>query len=287
MASLRRHLSEIPPIYRLAALAFGLYIATVYVTGVWVMHEAPESQLADLTVETSTLADLQALNLPPGFTFGDLNEPFLDQLTGRFVATALAFGALFGAAFLTLMAWIDAKRRSLTFWESLACGIAFGSLNLIAFSLFISISPEVNYVTLTGEVIPAYRRLVRTDITYNLAILLHATMIGSVVLIWSRPRIPPRILEKFTHRNAVIAFELHLENWKQYYSWVIALFGGSIATIAVLYIMEVRAFELTFLIHILVVIGGAMGIILLFVVHKIVEIEAILAMTDHELRGRW
>ena len=78
-------------------------------------------------------------------------------------------------------------------------------------------------------------------------------------------------------------FEVHLENWKQYYRWVVALFGGSVATIAVLYRIEVRAFELTVLIHVVIVIGGAMGLILLFVIHKIVAIERILVATELEL----
>lgn len=266
----------IEPINILSSLAVLIYVFLVFFTTIWILHESPMSAIPDMTVANATFEDLRRVGKAFGFTYGDENTPFLNQINIRLVFTNLIISAIFSLFFLILSSISSVIEKEVKWWMSVISGGLTAFLYLLLFFLLLVALPNFNYTTLSGNTIPVEKGILKSSLTFVLLILAQSGVVAVIGATWSRPIVPSNAQWNWDVYNNPRAIHLNLENWNQYTSWIITTFGGSLVTVTAVYIIRSRGSESTFLLHAAILFGGGLSIILLFIIYKMICLEGIL-----------
>ena len=253
-----------------AFLAFTLFILLLSSTSVIMLHNTPLNKVTSTSeddVWKNAKSTLDKENKRPGITFGEVDRPVHQQTEtalARIIISPLFLILIILLSSIVLLPLLFFKGSLLNFFLP-AVFYFVGMLSLLC------IHPNIRFMTYGFQ-----QESILWNITDNLVghfwILLtfQSVIVGTIPLVWSQP-IMPRYYNKYISSDDLT--QVHIQNWRKYGSWLATIFGGILLTSALVYLENVSSFGSLFLQHVLIAIGGALLLNLVYVIHKLRRIE--------------
>lgn len=265
--------------YKIAAfVVFTIYLASVLSMTIAISHYTPLN-----TISTENESDpqenateiLNKTGKRAGLTVGDLDKPFKKQIGtfSGYLITSLPF--LLSVSLLALLLLLVFSKQSedsnsilgLSQLLRFVVGIV---LYIFSVVLILRFLPQVHFIDVNGNSRTIFWALSRDKMVMQFWILLflQAAIINSVLYVWTRP-----VLPAYLNSRKKRALTMHLNNWRKYGSWLATVLGGVLLTSILVFITNTTQFGSFFIQHVLILVGGAVILDLLFIVFKLYRIE--------------
>lgn len=284
-------------------IGFTIYVWLIFSSTIAILHNHPVNEIAPVGGNDPTLRSfdpngtrfdsatrmlherLGSNESGFGITYGVPYEPLWSQvdwiLLGGMPST-IPWGIVFTVVLLGL--YVSIRRREGTapsmgvlLWSTVSICLLYLVFTLVAFDVI----PLVNFYRATGETAGVLESLLGREIglTFYLVVVSEGVFFAGITNLWLQPFVPDRISKKVRRdtisEEDVDRVNMYLAKWSQYGSWLVAVFGGAILSMAVLYVTEVRLFGGLVIRHIILLFGGTLVFYISFVACKIDVIEGL------------
>lgn len=268
----------------LATIGLLFYVLPVFWTLIVITHNSPVNTIDGANHTNVTPAQVAKAG-GYGLTFGDERKIIHSFVPKPDAQAPAGIIAAVGGMLYLFVSWFrhtDCGRLGNTF-RTLIAGIIVSAVYYTLTLVSLYEMDRVRYITKDGSeisVLTAFSNQLFPNFLYVLLGLQAATF-AAILLIWSvrivpeelRPNYDPSLLlqdEKDALRKSL---ETHLQNWRQYGSWIIALFGGLAITVAITVVTTVTTFGGVVVQHFLAIFGSALLLMMGYVVLKIQYLE--------------
>lgn len=282
-----------------AAIAFVIIIALVITSTLRLFHNSPMNaagmQVGDIGNNTTSVEvpvgseeTNRTRNQSLGLTYGDRNEAFLQKSSIWKFAFPLAPVTLIPVTIFVGLLWAvnfcsaswqarlhdsDVSESAIILIESAATIFITTLLYLILVSTTYALVLPVRYIYDPDNVISFARATMDGGLVKSqfwTLIFLQGVLFGLVASIWIRPVYPDGLNNSAKTR---IHQDYHLQNWRQYGSWIITILAGMILSASFVLIGNYSPYGGAFVRYFMLQIGGVLALVLAFIVFKMVKFE--------------
>lgn len=266
----------------LSAILLWIVIAMTLSSTIALFHNSPVNT-ADTSFDDLNQSDVNVTvngeNQSFGLTYGQRNAS-LDNQSFVMNLGLMIVGPVFPLviAFVGLLWWIwnygPSRMRSQNgniklHYATLGMAFMYYLFSLFAYNLL----PRVRYISVDYRN-GVYLACAGADITPKFWLLIgfQSVIFATVAGIWTRPIIPDTVRSNDTDISGVKKLEIHLENWRKFGSWAVTLIGGVIITSGIAFVGQLP-FGGFFVQHVIIVCGGAVLLILAYVIYTLDELK--------------
>lgn len=280
-------------IYKItASIVFSIYLLLVLSTTTMIVHNSPLNRVvnsSDSHPFHNAIPKLQDAGSYPGLTFGEVQTPIHEQVravpalvifTNEFILFTLSFSVLLIIAFRIFKFFqpqLTERKRVLLFFVMI-----FGFLGMVL--LFLDFVPQVAYITKDWRRKSVLWAAMNWKIhpLFVILLMIQSIIISTLLFIWTRTIVPVEFKSNRTELQKKI---VHIENWKQYGTWIVTIFGSIALTAILVFVQNVSSFGGLLIRHIVILLGGVVVLGLMFVILKIHRLESEL-MNGNETENR-
>jgi hypothetical protein len=278
----------------IVAASVSIWIVLLLITTVDISHNTPANTLEGQRLNQIQVVDLCGGDplLLPGLTYGTIGERIYTQIStnlrssSTFLIATVLSGLLIGVAVDRARVWKRADSNGkLTLSKSAPVITAIGYIVLVFTTLHVT--PQIHYQSCIGRE-PVLENVFNIPLAFWGLILAQAVAIGLVSAVLSTDIIPDGAvatweLSRIDSREGLSSnqvtnvdkerLRIHVQNWRQYGTWLISLFISVGLAGSLVFITDVAPFGRSFIIHAVVLFGGALALVVGFISYKISRLE--------------
>lgn len=264
----------------LAVLVFTAFLIPVFSTTIIITHNSPLNAVVsgeEGDAWNNSAGKLIEAGKYPGLHFGDFKPVRKQVLTipGLLILTwpLASWSLLFAVIVLGIPWFISQIVDWAKIWKAVL-GVIWVFLIFPSFELTLfEFVHELYYITSDGwnDINIWQATLGRKMHTFFLVLLIgHSVTINLIPLLWTRTIIPDFFTDDEISTNKKL---VHIENWRQYGTWMTTLFGGIALSAIFVLITENQGYGGAFIRHFLILLGGVVVLGLMFIVLKVYRLE--------------
>lgn len=240
------------------------YTFLVVSTNLVMFQNSPINTL-DVTFsdEKSEINSAVANNSQYGLTVGDPTEPLKALSLNLDIIVITSSLLIVSGLFFCLSTNFSGGRAWL---------VLYAAVFPISYLAIMSVLPGVQYFVVENNnhvSISLLSGISSQPLLFFVMLASQGLVMSSILYVWSLPLMPefaPDANETDGHRELI---KIHRNDWKQYGTWAVSLFGGLGIAASIAFFGGVSPYGSAFIIHTLILFGGSLFLIMGYVVWKI------------------
>lgn len=253
-------------IFLLGAIGFVVYIYFVLRANIALFQNSPVNLIENTSLKDANASFLAKKEKRYGLTYGEDPQMSFHLFSFDHLEVALTAVVL---ALAILLVWyvVHTKISSLP-----ALLFLFGWTYLSLYLVSLSHILPMNFYIEACTLIPAESLYKYAIPLFWVNILIQSVSTAIVPMFWSIDVIPDFVRDSSGDIRSD-SLKSHLENWRQYGTWTVSIFGGLALTVAVTVVTNASPYGSAFVRYFLVLLGGMLLLIMGYVIYKTHKVE--------------
>lgn len=263
----------------IALISLVVFLVFLTSSSIQLAHNNP-SNIKDVPVTQLQQNQTSIIDTSLGITYNVSNEFLIKQIDGPLVFVPILYALVLPVMGYVAMLWLIFKIGEYCIEERVEVssripdngtilGLVSIALGMVAYHV-ISISfilehflPIYHLSDSRGTVSFTVRLLLDGQAnTFRRLLLIQGLLLGFIASIWTR--------DIQTQRDR----EIHLNNWRQYGSWISTILGGVLITTGFVFVTDLTPYGNMFVRQILILFGGTLVLTMSFIVYKMDHLES-------------